>query len=99
MTWYIFEFTHYVGEAALEAMIPDDLAEGSYETTEADSLADVLRRIEAIEGYPLAQLDDSDSGLGGVFTNRRYARRYWKLNDHTTSAVRVWAIIAKEVLA
>ena len=71
MRWALITFTHYTGN---DAMFENFSAE-DYAVIEADSLADALAQV-SMPGESLAQIDDSDSPYGGVFTSRRVARRY-----------------------
>lgn len=93
MRWALITFTHYTGN---DAMFENFSAE-DYAVIEADSLADALAQV-SMPGESLAQIDDSDSPYGGVFTSRRVARRYFKLNDFALSNTLCYGLFAENVL-
>jgi hypothetical protein len=95
MRWALLEFTHYPGDdAVFDTYAPED-----WHIIPADSLTDAVAIAAAIQGQPLARIDDSDSPYGGVFTNARMARRYTLLQDSVRSNTLCYAIFAESVFA
>ncbi len=92
MRWALITFTHYTGDEMFENFSAED-----YAVIEAESLTEALTHV-AMPGESLARIDDSDSPYGGVFTARRFARRYFKLNDRTLSHTLCYGLFAENVL-
>ena len=95
MRWAITEFTHFTGD---EAMF-ESLADEDFWVIEAETLSEVLERLAVRNGGgSLARIDDGDSPYGGVYTDARAARRYFKLNDFVLSNTSCYAVFAESVL-
>lgn len=94
MRWAIVEFTHFTGdEAMFETMTEEDFA-----VVEGETLSEIVRRVEGINGESLARIDASDSSYGGIYTDARLARRYFKLNDFVLSNTLCYGIFAEPAL-
>ena len=92
MRWALTTFTHYTGDDAMfENFTVDD-----YTVLDAPSLHDALALVGA--DRPLARIDDGDSPYGGVFTDQRRSKRYFKLNDFVRSNTLCYGLFAESVI-